>query len=218
FVEGFLGPGRPFYWGTLQSLFSSPCENQYYHQKICKQNNNANEDKNEWKSCHKVRRCILVSPGCGSSLHDRAVEIFYQIKGGRVDYGEEHARQYGHSRYGREYPGLYPEWSVSKPLHFLGHSLGGVTIWKLQQLLASDIFPSHYEPHPDMVRSLTAVSAPFKGSQGVYILGSCTENVGLVRPFSFGAWLSRLVHIYEYLDIKWLKNSTYDFNCDHWNL
>ncbi|KAF0490876.1 alpha/beta-hydrolase [Gigaspora margarita] len=208
FVEGFLGAGKPSYWGTLQSIFSNPSDNR---------NNNANEDKNGWKPCHKIRPCIFVTPGCGSSLHDRAVEIFYQIKGGRVDYGEEHARQYGHSRYGREYSGLYTEWSVSKPLHFLGHSLGGVTIWKLQQLLASDFFPSQFEPHPDMVRSLTSVSAPFKGSQGVYILGSCTENLGSVRPFSFGAWLSRFVHIYEFLDIKWIKNLTYDFNCDHWN-
>ncbi|CAJ0841601.1 15731_t:CDS:2 [Entrophospora sp. SA101] len=74
----------------------------------------------------------------------------------RVDYGEEHSKLFGHSRYGREYPGLYSEWSVSKPLHFLGHSLGGTTIWKLQQLLASDIFPSSYNAHPDMIRSLTA--------------------------------------------------------------
>ncbi|CAG8646576.1 12597_t:CDS:2 [Cetraspora pellucida] len=209
-VEGFMGPGKPSYWGPLQSFFSNSCEDRLY--------NNVSVDKKERKSFSKTRLCIFVTPGCGSSLYDRAVEIFYQIKGGRVDYGKEHALKYGHSRYGREYPGLYPEWSVSKPLHFLGHSLGGVTIWKLQQLLASDFFPAHFEPHPDMIRSLTAASAPFKGSQGVYILGRCTKDIRSVRPFSFGAWLGRLVHIYEYFDIKWLKNLTYDFNCDHWNL
>ncbi|CAG8511807.1 6100_t:CDS:2, partial [Scutellospora calospora] len=115
FVEGFMGPGKPSYWGSLQSLFSTPCENQY--------KDNLNEDENVGNSYHKIRRCIFVTPGCGSSLHDRAVEMFYQIKGGRVDYGKEHAQEYGHSRFGREYPGSYPEWSVSKPLHFLGHSL-----------------------------------------------------------------------------------------------
>ncbi|CAG8687478.1 5882_t:CDS:2, partial [Racocetra fulgida] len=46
---------------------------------------------------------------------------------------------------------------------------GGVTIWKLQQLLASDLFPAYHEPHPDMVRSLTAVSSPFKGYNNINI-------------------------------------------------
>ncbi|GBC09093.1 hypothetical protein RclHR1_00860031 [Rhizophagus clarus] len=200
FVEGFLGPGKPAYWGPLEKTFSSSDVENNKNQKL------------------KNRRCIFVTPGCGSSLYDRAIEIFYQIKGGRVDYGEEHSKKSGHSRYGREYPGLYPEWSASKPLHFLGHSLGGVTIWKLQQLLASDIFPDYLNPHPDMILSLTAVSSPLKGSQSVYLLGATTDPAGKVRPFSFGAWLGRFVHIYEYLDIKWLKSMTYDFNVDHWNL
>ncbi|CAG8816356.1 30033_t:CDS:2, partial [Racocetra persica] len=188
-VEGFMGPSKPSYW-----------------------------DKNEKKQYPKTRRCIFVTPGCGSSLHDRAVEIFYQIKGGRVDYGKDHALKYGHSRYGRECPGLYPEWSVSKPLHFLGHSFGGVTIWKLQQLLASDLFPAYHEPHPDMVRSLTAISSPFKGSHAVCIVGRCTEDVRSIRPISFGALIGRMIHIHEYFDIKWIKKLTYDFNCDQWNL
>ncbi|RIA99261.1 Alpha/Beta hydrolase protein [Glomus cerebriforme] len=196
FVEGFMGPSKPAYWGPLEEIFVSFNKKQIL----------------------KDRRCIFVAPGCGSSLYDRAIEIFYQIKGGRVDYGENHSKKFGHSRYGREYSGLYPEWSVSKPLHFLGHSLGGVTIWKLQQLLANDTFPLCLEPHPDMIRSLTAVSSPFKGSQSVYLLGATTDPSGTVRPFSFGAWLGRFVHIYEYLDIKWLKSLAYDFNVDHWNL
>lgn len=35
---------------------------------------------------------------CGpvSSMHDRACELYYTIKGGTVDYGEEHAKQHGH--------------------------------------------------------------------------------------------------------------------------
>ena len=41
----------------------------------------------------------------------------------QVDYGEAHAKEFGHVQYGRKYDGLYPEWSVEKPLHFIGHSL-----------------------------------------------------------------------------------------------
>lgn len=37
---------------------------------------------------------LCVWPSGFSSLHDRACEIFYQIKGGTVDYGEEHSKLY----------------------------------------------------------------------------------------------------------------------------
>lgn len=34
---------------------------------------------------------IMVDVGSLSSDHDRACEAFYQLKGGRVDYGEHHS-------------------------------------------------------------------------------------------------------------------------------
>ena len=68
--------------------------------------------------------------------------------------------------------GLYPIWSPSRPLHFLGHSIvrgvstsiyenwltrvvkkGGVTITKLQYLLSIGFFGN--EGHPDMILSVT---------------------------------------------------------------
>lgn len=33
----------------------------------------------------------------------RARELFYYLKGGKVDYGEEHSRVFGHSQFGRLY-------------------------------------------------------------------------------------------------------------------
>lgn len=68
FVEGFLGPGKPAYWGPLEKIFSS------------------SDDGNKKNQKSKNRRCIFITPGCVSSLHDRAIEIFYQIKGGRGIY------------------------------------------------------------------------------------------------------------------------------------
>src|SRR5688572_20700114 len=59
FVEGFMGPSKPAYWGPLEKIFAS------------------SNDKNNQKSKLKSRRCIFVAPGCGNSLHDRAIEIFY---------------------------------------------------------------------------------------------------------------------------------------------
>jgi len=46
------------------------------------------------------------------SQHDRACELFYYIKGGRVDYGAEHSRKFGHNRYGESCAGAYPEWDA----------------------------------------------------------------------------------------------------------
>ena len=36
---------------------------------------------------------LCVWPSGISSLHDRACEVFYQIKGGTVDYGQEHSER-----------------------------------------------------------------------------------------------------------------------------
>ena len=39
-----------------------------------------------------------------------AVELYYYIKGGTVDYGAAHAAKYGHERYGKTYEGVYKDW------------------------------------------------------------------------------------------------------------
>ena len=89
----------------------------------------------------RCRRPLCVSPSPVGSLHDRACEVYYQLKGGRVDYGAAHARLHGHARFGRTFAeGLYPEWSERRPVHLIGHSFGGQTIRVLQQLLAEDYF------------------------------------------------------------------------------
>ncbi|EPQ60377.1 alpha/beta-hydrolase [Gloeophyllum trabeum ATCC 11539] len=144
------------------------------------------------------RRAIFASVGPVSSLHDRACELYYAIVGGTVDYGEQHARRHKHARYGRTIEkGLYPQWSRERPLHFLGHSMGGPTITKMQWLLKKGHFGNGSSP--DMVLSVTAVSAAFRGSPITYTLGSSTRNAPCVRPFSFGSLLAKTIHIFSYL-------------------
>ena len=75
----------------------------------------------------------------GSSVWDRAVELFWQIKGGRVDYGAEHAARHGHARYGRKFAGLYREWDAAHPVHLIGHSMGGQTVRMLVQMLRDEV-------------------------------------------------------------------------------
>jgi len=51
--------------------------------------------------------------GSISSNWDRACELYAYLKGGIVDYGEEHSKKAGHSRYGRTYSGVYPKLGTS---------------------------------------------------------------------------------------------------------
>ncbi|SUJ64236.1 glycerol ester hydrolase; Lipase precursor [Staphylococcus aureus] len=69
------------------------------------------------------------------SNYDRAVELYYYIKGGRVDYGAAHAAKYGHERYGKTYKGIMPNWEPGKKVHLVGHSMGGQTIRLMEEFL-----------------------------------------------------------------------------------
>uniref|UniRef100_A0A8R7P3J6 Lipase-like C-terminal domain-containing protein n=1 Tax=Triticum urartu TaxID=4572 RepID=A0A8R7P3J6_TRIUA len=51
----------------------------------------------------KDDRVLVPDLGSLTSIHDRARELFYYLKGGQVDYGVEHSQVYGHTRFGRIY-------------------------------------------------------------------------------------------------------------------
>ncbi|CAA7265951.1 unnamed protein product [Cyclocybe aegerita] len=83
-----------------------------------------------------------------------------------------------------------------RPLHFIGHSIGGPTIIKLQHLLNEGHFGK--DGDPDMILSVNAVCAPFRGTQLVYTLGESTTSAPSVRALSIGAALSKLIHVLAY--------------------
>jgi triacylglycerol esterase/lipase EstA (alpha/beta hydrolase family) len=116
--------------------------------------------------------------------------IFISLILPTVDYGAEHSKEHKHGQYGRKYSkGLYPEWSTDKPVHFVTHSLGGPTVTKLIALLRAKFFGEEY--HPDMVRSVFAVAAPFKGTPTVYLLGASYTGSHVLRTFSVRLALRR---------------------------
>ena len=61
-----------------------------------------------------------VSVGPISSNIDRAIESFYQIKGGQLDYGKARADSLGiiQKPEGKSYMGLYPAWNSKKTVKF----------------------------------------------------------------------------------------------------
>ncbi|OZJ06134.1 hypothetical protein BZG36_01016 [Bifiguratus adelaidae] len=216
-IPGFLAPDCECPWGPLDDV-----QNDLL--RAARRRMSALDEPISRPSLSKRRRLIYVFPGQCSSVHDRACEVFYQLKGGRVDYGEQHSQEYGHDRYGRYYEGLYPQWDQDHPLHFVGHSLGGPTLYKLQELLAAGHLTytrpngSMARPNEHWILSLTGISAPFRGTTAVYLLGArpAPHVKGSVRVLSFGGILYRLLHLYQYFVPLYIQRHIYDLKVEHW--
>ncbi|MDW8545478.1 lipase-like domain-containing protein [Staphylococcus pseudoxylosus] len=112
------------------------------------------------------------------SNYDRALGLYYYIKGGTVDYGAYHSKKYGHARYGKTYKGIYPEWAPGKKVHLVGHSFGGQTIQVLEDMLRNGV-PEEIEyqkkhggdipeifagGNDNMVSSVTTIATPHNGT------------------------------------------------------
>jgi len=199
-VHGFAGFGRTEmlgykYWGGLNDL-QTQLQAKYSDQLVA---------------------TAVVGPF--SSNWDRAVELFYQIKGGCVDYGMLHANAAGHLRKpeavyhnGRScYPGLYPQWDANHPVHMITHSMGGQTSRMLVQLLAANGAPSNpslfpYAVNANWVKSVTTISTPNDGTTLAYRI---TDWVPFVQQLVLG--------------IAGIADATgatqiYDFKLDQWGI
>lgn len=199
-VHGFAGWGRQelhgkfFYWGGFRDIQQHLINNGF--------------------------ETMTASIGPFSSNWDRACELFAQIKGGRVDYGQAHSSLFGHSRFGRTFHGIYPQWGeinsltgrVNK-LHLIGHSLGGPTIRLLAQLLehgsaheraASGRLSSLFVGgKTGWIDSITTISSMHNGASAADL----TKNL---LPNSLFAFLAETVGDNQLLN--------YDFMLDQWGL
>ncbi|KAL9258203.1 Lipase-like protein [Drosera capensis] len=166
----------------------------------------------------KDERVLVPDLGSLTSIYDRARELFYYLKGGRVDYGEEHSQACGHSQFGRIYEqGNYPEWDEDHPIHFVGHSAGAQVVRVLQQMLHDKAFKGHEDTNENWVLSITALSGAFNGTTRTYMDGMQPEDGRTVKPISL-LQLCRLgVIMYDWFDISWLK-TYYNFGFDHFNM
>lgn len=113
-----------------------------------------------------------------SSAWDRACELYAQLTGTRVDYGEAHSQKCGHERYGRDYTGkatMGEAWNLQSPLNLVGHSFGGATVRLFASLVAygdeeemkasgdscSELFKGG---HSGAIYSVSTLAAPHNGS------------------------------------------------------
>jgi triacylglycerol lipase len=165
---------------------------------------------------------LTAAVGPVSSNWDRACELYAYIKGGTVDYGKVHSAKMGHARFGRTYPGIYPEWGRAqadkkiKKIHLLGHSQGGQTIRLLAQLLSEgsaeeikgttkeELSPL-FQGNQHWISSVTALFTPHNGTS----LADAVEMLPLIENLvKFVAAMSGVNEDHFF----------YDFKLDQWGL
>lgn len=127
--------------------------------------------------CDKGFDCYAASVAPSSSAWDRACELYAQLTGTVVDYGEAHSLECNHDRFGEDYTGraLIDSWSEEDKINLLGHSFGGATVRMFAHLMAegsaeelavsgdeaSDFFKGG---KGDWIYSVTALAAPHNGT------------------------------------------------------
>jgi len=159
---------------------------------------------------------VFVWPSPTGSLHDRACQIFYELKGGTVDYGKEHSEYHDHNRYGRHYSGKLTQWDAGHPVYLVGHSFGGCTARVLQNYLAMGMFPGH-NTDSSWVRGIICANSPINGSLLVYNNGLNLSLPPVVRCGSIGYQMSLVAHFTELFGLN--KLSKYlDYQLCHFNL
>ena len=80
-----------------------------------------------------------ASVGPFNSAWDRACELYAQLTGTVVDYGEAHSKEHNHDRYGVDFtstPLMGKAWDCESPINLIGHSFGGPTVRLFASLLA----------------------------------------------------------------------------------
>ncbi len=95
------------------------------------------------------------------SAWDRACELYAQLAGTRVDYGEAHSRLAGHDRFGADFTGraLIKDFDRSR-IALIGHSFGGATIRLFSEILKNGSEEERAATAPE------ELSAFFKGGNG----------------------------------------------------
>ncbi len=134
--------------------------------------------------------CYAASVSPTGSAWDRACELYAQLTGSVVDYGEAHSERCNHDRYGEDFTGraLIENWDSENKINLLGHSFGGATIRVFATLMAKgdatemtassdeEISPFFTGGKADWIYSLTALAAPHNGTTAYGFENSMDAN------------------------------------------
>jgi len=170
-----------------------------------------------WSKCFDLQRDrVLVAPvSCIASAHDRACEAFAFLTGTRTDYGEEHANEHGHDRFGPAYmTPAFPDWSPMHPIIVFGHSAGGLAAMEFQHMVATGRFSVNGVPtDARWIKAVLTMQSPHKGTTGVEWVRARYSKDGVVMPsLSLAHALSIICLLYTKFAPRWLAD-IYEIEC-----
>lgn len=135
-----------------------------------------------------------ASVGPFSSAWDRSCELYAQLTGTVVDYGEAHSKAHNHDRYGYSYEGkalMGEVWDLETPINIMGHSFGGPTVRLFTSLMyygnEAEVAATGEETSPlftgghDVIHSCTTFSSPNDGTP----IADFLVNVKLIALIAF---------------------------------
>lgn len=123
--------------------------------------------------------CHTATFGMASGIWDRACELYAQIFGGRVDYGEAHSKKYGHERYGKLWPKMFGE--DPRKINIIAYGFGAPVARLLIHLLSNGSAEEINATPSDELSSL------FKGESSGFVHSLVTVagvNAGITLPLA----------------------------------
>ncbi len=176
----------------------------------------------------------VYTPSVGpmSSAWDRACELYAQLTGTTVDYGEAHSKEHNHARYGRTYETpIVANWGEKVnggqiiKINLVGHSFGGATVRLLTSLLeygseeekkvtGKDISPLFEGGKGEWVHSVTTLCAPHNGSSLTEIINTAGDYLGFESATD---WLIDLCLTLSNVTTDSI-NDIYDFKLEHFGI
>ncbi|MBR1711576.1 MAG: hypothetical protein IJ719_22590 [Clostridia bacterium] len=139
--------------------------------------------------------CYAASVAPTGSAWDRACELYAQIAGTKVDYGQAHSEIMRHNRFGKDFTAhpLIGKWNEETRLVLLGHSFGGATVRLFAKLLAhgderergtsQTASPFFMGGMGDRVHGIVTLAAPMNGTTAYDLFtDSAFEPAGIQVP------------------------------------
>ncbi len=134
-----------------------------------------------------------------NSAWDRACELYAQLTGTVVDYGEAHSKAHNHERYGYDYTDnclMGEAWDMKEKINLVGHSFGGHTVRLFASLIAygdeaeiaatgDETSPLFKGGHKDAIYSVVTFSGVHNGSPIANLIHDSFLMTGIIALLNF---------------------------------
>ena len=138
-----------------------------------------------------IANIFAVRVGLWLTDFERAIQVFYRVKGGQEDFGVYRPDLCGcrFNRYGRKHKGRFKEWDENNPITLISHSQGSGTCLYLQILLEKNNDPTSefynllvdengkpYKTSAKWIRNYLTIAASHNGSTILHFFSSLKDG------------------------------------------